>query len=244
VTDPSRFEGVRAVFFDMDETLWDHRLASRESFSLTLAQYAPEVNRDDLSDRYQDFERYNEQLWEAYAQGQYDAPTVRLQRFQWLLQPYGVTEERIAEISRVYLERYAKTCRPTSGARQLLEGLSRRYLIGILTNGFSDVQQTKLDNSGLSPFISFMITSEAAGSLKPSPGIFIEAVRRSGFAAAQCVLIGDSYTTDIMGAKRAGLRTIWLNTRRQPAPSDGGGFADAVVHSMEELPQLLGLRAV
>ena len=70
------------------------------------------------------------------------------------------------------------------GAQDVLENLSARYPVWLLTNGFSEVQAVKIENPGIKPYISGMVTSEEAGAKKPSREIFDYAVKRAGAGSA------------------------------------------------------------
>jgi putative hydrolase of the HAD superfamily len=85
---------------------------------------------------------------------------------------------------------------------------------------------------GLRSSFAVVVTSASAGYYKSRPEIYWHAAALLGAAAARTVHVGDSYRFDVAGARRAGMRTVWL--RRDPAAVDGdGGPPDLMVESLE-----------
>ena len=92
-----------------------------------------------------------------------------------------------------------------------LGGLRDKGLIlGLISNVDSDIKPV-LDNLGLSPFLSAVLTSLDSGYSKPQPEIFREAARRVGIKPAESAYVGDQYQIDVVGAENAGMRGILLD---------------------------------
>ena len=96
-------------------------------------------------------------------------------------------------------------------AASVVKYLAARYPLTIISNGFKEVQYYKFAHSGLAPYFTHTLISEEVGINKPQPGIFEIALERNGITADQAVMIGDSYSSDIAGAKAAGIDQIWLH---------------------------------
>jgi putative hydrolase of the HAD superfamily len=79
-----------------------------------------------------------------------------------------------------------------------------------------------------------MLTAETAGIKKPDVRIFERALKDTGATASNSIMIGDSYEADILGARNAGLRTIWFHTTDHPIPED-----EVVVHDLADIYSLL-----
>src|SRR5207244_11995999 len=92
--------------------------------------------------------------------------------------------------------------------------------IGIVTNNLLEEQQDKLQYCGLAPSVDVLIASEDVGVSKPDRGIFDLALERMGVSAEDAVMVGDSWANDIAGALNAGIRAIWFNPDRTPAPDN------------------------
>ena len=130
----------------------------------------------------------------------------------------------------------------------VLAVLKTRYRLGVITNGPSDLQRTKLARSGLDAWFPVQVISREVGVAKPDPRIFAIALERLGVTAAEAVYVGDSPKHDIEGAHASGIKAVWL--QRDGAAgikpvAQGGGVesenvpADAVIHTLAELVPLL-----
>ena len=97
------------------------------------------------------------------------------------------------------------------GAAEVVRELAKRYPLTIISNGFKEVQYYKFAHSGLADCFAHTIISEEVGINKPQPGIFQIALEKNGVTADEAVMIGDSYSSDIQGAKNAGIDQIWLH---------------------------------
>jgi putative hydrolase of the HAD superfamily len=90
----------------------------------------------------------------------------------------------------------------------------------IITNGFGEVQETKMKNSGLNKFFNKVITSDTIGIQKPHPAIFHHALSSVHAKKNESLMVGDDIVTDILGAKRAGIDQVLLNPSRKPHNED------------------------
>jgi putative hydrolase of the HAD superfamily len=86
--------------------------------------------------------------------------------------------------------------------------LQTRYILGLLTNGFNEIQHVKIRNSGLEKYFPFVVTSEEAGSKKPDIGIFEFILNKTNANRNECIYIGDEPETDIVGATAAGIDSV------------------------------------
>ena len=84
----------------------------------------------------------------------------------------------------------------------------------LITNGFAEVQWVKIERSGLKPFFEHIIISEEVGTQKPDKAIFDIAMNRAATHAEECIMIGDNYNTDIVGAQNAGMDQVFFNPTR------------------------------
>jgi putative hydrolase of the HAD superfamily len=96
-------------------------------------------------------------------------------------------------------------------ADRVVKYLAAKYPLTIISNGFKEVQYYKFEHSGLAPYFTHRLISEEVGINKPQPGIFEIALERNGVTADEAVMIGDSYSSDIAGAKVAGIDQIWIH---------------------------------
>lgn len=131
-----------------------------------------------------------------------------------------------------------RVCETQPGALAVLEQLQLRGVrLGVVTNGSVTAQEQKLKASGLAARVAFSLISEAVGMRKPDPAIFREAARHFGAEPSSCVFIGDHPEKDIVGARRAGMHTVWLRHGRT-WPED---LKDPPTFEVSELEELLSL---
>jgi putative hydrolase of the HAD superfamily len=210
---------LTTVLFDLDDTLFDHVRTARAALTASTAQFtfAPPVTLDEL------YQRYSELLEELHPRvlaGEISYQAARHLRFRRLLEPYGVLRDEAAaeEFAHFHYGHYRRLRRPVPGALALLQALKPDYRIGIVTNNRTAEQVDKLAFLGLTPLVNALITSEDVGVPKPDPRIFQVALQQLGARAADTVLVGDNWAADVLGARAAGIRPLWLNRFGAPSP--------------------------
>ena len=123
---------------------------------------------------------------------------------------------------------------PFDNARKLLELLKKDYKLGVITNGRSFGQNAKVEHSGLKDLLDTVIVSQDVGMHKPNADIYNEAMRRLGVTNKETVFVGDTYSSDILGAYHAGITPIWFD------PSNASRSKAVIrISSLDELPELL-----
>ena len=202
------------LFFDLDHTLWDFERNSSESLEeiyhrFSLANYG--VNS--IGQFTKSFLRINTELWNAFDQGTLHHSYIRENRFRMVFAELGISCPDIhEEIGELYLSTLPDKKHLLAGALDVLNYTkSVGYRMHIVSNGFSDIQAKKIASSQISQFFENVITFESANSKKPDPGIFAYAVEVTNSTKEECIMIGDNWVADIMGAKQFGLDTIYYN---------------------------------
>ncbi len=120
-------------------------------------------------------------------------------------------------------------------ALEILTYLKSKYRLHIITNGFVEVQYTKLERSGLRPYFIKVITSEEAGANKPAPAIFNYALELANATAAASLMIGDNEEVDIDGARLAGIDQVLFDF----ADEHQGSVATYRITSLQQLAGIL-----
>ena len=217
---------IRAVLFDLDDTLFDHRHAARVALDGVRRGYACFDGTPAP-----DFERQHSEILEELhlrvMARELALDDARMERFRRLFVAAGVDPDDalVRATAATYRERYLASWRPLPGAPALLAALHHRTRIGIVSNNLLQEQEEKLRFCGFDRFIDALVVSEAVGISKPDPGIFSIALERLGCDPGDAVMIGDAWRTDIAGARAAGIRPIWLN-RAGAAPPETGSVAE------------------
>lgn len=205
---------LSALFFDLDHTLWDFERNSAEALEETLRALEL-VGRNGLT--VETFiARYhviNDRMWDEYRRGVISKGDLRTRRFDQALALFSIREEGLADR---FADRYLSVCPRKRhlfpGVRQTLQALSRRWPVWLLTNGFSEVQAVKVDNPDIKPYLSGVVTSEAAEAKKPSPRIFRYAAEQAGVPPARCAMVGDDLQNDVLAALDAGFACgVWFD---------------------------------
>jgi len=217
------------VLFDADDTLF--HFDAFAGLCLLHQQYGLSFDQAD----YQQFQAVNQPLWQLYQQGQIQADELKVRRFTALaerlkLDPYQLNSE--------YLQAMAVVCTPLPGAVDLLNALQGQCKLGIITNGFTDLQQVRLERSGLHNHFDILVISEQVGAAKPDPQIFRHALQLMAQPdPAQVLMVGDNPQADIVGGQSMGFRTCYVQHPGKTLPT--GITPDLSVSALSQLQQFL-----
>lgn len=204
---------LKAILFDLDDTLFDHRHSSRCGLEVVYAQYPCFQQKS-----FDEFERSHHDILEALhlklLEGHLTLDESRKQRFLHLFALYGepADDALAAQVAALYREAYLAAEKLVGGVVPLLERLRAQGLkIAIVTNSTAPEQRRKLKGLQIEHLIDVLVISEEVGIAKPAPRIFEVALERLGCDASEVVMVGDSWSADIMGAAAAGIRAVWIN---------------------------------
>jgi 5'-nucleotidase len=204
---------VEGVFFDLDDTLLDHRGAERAALSETCRAFGDLLVRHTETEIHDLYHRGNVHLWREYAAGSIAKEHLKEERFALLLDAVGLDRRSANEVSDHYLACYARHWSLPAGALQAFHSIADRYPVGIITNGFSEIQQAKMARfPEIRSRLDALVVSEEVGIMKPNPGIFRHAETRIGIPANQLLYVGDSLQSDVEGALAAGWQAAWYTT--------------------------------
>lgn len=201
------------IFFDLDHTLWDYDLNARKVLNDLYREFELGKQMPAGPDRFAEvFFRTNDTLWQQYNLGLIDRDEIRLQRFGKVLEKLGVADAgNTQEMNEYFLYHCPRQRGVVEDAPMVLDYLRKKYHLSIITNGFDDVQSVKLKACGLDGFFSHVFTSETTGHKKPSREIFDHAVLEVKATAGTALMIGDNHSTDVMGARNAGITPLLYN---------------------------------
>ncbi len=200
------------ILFDADDTLF-HFDAYRGLRNM-FAGYGHEFGASD----YAAYNELNRPLWVDYQDGRITAQQLQQRRFNAWAERLQVPAARL---NSAFLSAMADICAPLDGAVDLLDLLKGRIRLGIITNGFTELQRTRLQRTGLRDHFDVLVISEEVGYAKPHAGIFEHAHALMGAPErARVLMVGDKPETDILGGLNAGFDTCWYNPAGLPAPAD------------------------
>lgn len=232
VTEESNAEtisGLKAedmwVWLDLDDTLWDFHNNSLVALAEVFVKMDLQRFWADCGEWIDAYHAVNDELWGLYAPGLITRDFLRMERFRRPLVEAGCPEATARDCSSrmdpLYLGSLARMDGTVSGAMDLLRRLKAcHYNIGILSNGFKEVQYGKMRSSGIDRFVDLVVLSDEIDVNKPDARIFRYAEEKAGTDRSRCVMIGDNPSTDIAGAISAGWDAIWFNPSGKPMPDD------------------------
>ncbi|MDE6022702.1 MAG: YjjG family noncanonical pyrimidine nucleotidase, partial [Muribaculaceae bacterium] len=212
------------IFFDLDDTLFDFSSASLFSLRRLWDETSDIRDRFNSADAFIDeYHIHNKHMWELHESGKITADFLKPERFRLTIFPER-NDDNIRLAMRRLNDRYllllGECNTPVDGAKELLEELSQKYLIGILTNGFTEVQYRKLNSTGLNRYIQRMVISDEIGIQKPDIRIFRHAEKETGAKHYETIMIGDNPDNDIKGAIDAGWKAIFYDRKNKDFNSD------------------------
>jgi putative hydrolase of the HAD superfamily len=165
-----------------------------------------------FDDYFRAYSVINEQLWADYRNKKVSKEVLRKRRFAESLSLFNVKlPVEPVEVDNKYLEVMPSKISLFPGTTEVLRELKQRqYHLHIITNGFREVQYNKLVNCGIIGFISDIYISEEIKTTKPSVEIFQYAIKSSNARKTESLMIGDSWETDIVGAKNFGIDQVYF----------------------------------
>lgn len=230
---------MKAVLFDLDGTLLDHKTSAGTAIKRHLELQLPnldEPSMNGLKDAWQHFEQVH---FDRYLRGQCSFQEQRRQRVAEMFTHLGLSPPGIDEADswfNGYLKQYEASWYTFADVKDALDRLRSHHdkvMLGVLTNGDETQQNTKLTAVGLNHYFVKVLTSSSIGYAKPDKNAFLEACKRLHIKPAKAFYVGDQLEIDAIAAGNAGLRGIWLSRE--------GSSDDRVqtIHNLLELTQLL-----
>ncbi|MBR2589913.1 MAG: HAD family hydrolase [Clostridia bacterium] len=196
------FENIKAIFFDFDDTLQSRAGAYRLYCDDFLTRYFPQVQGEEK-------ERRKDEM-EAHVDGGYKSreeywPEM-IELWQWEDAP------DLQTLVDDFNTNFGKKVVMLEGSVETLKALKQRgYMLGMVTNGNSLLQNTKLDTAGIRDLFDMAVVSDDIGIWKPDKGIFEYAMRTLGVTPEQSLFVGDHPLNDIQGALGAGMHAVWVD---------------------------------
>lgn len=234
---------IKALVFDLDDTLYDLEIPFRRAYDATFANtYGKQYNLP-VGDIFTSMRDHNNEIYDLTQTGEMSSETMYIYRITEAMKDFGVviSREEALHFQDVYHE-FQHDLTLTDNMKDFLAFASARKLtLGIISNGPSIHQRDKMRSLGVTRWIPVenIIVSADTGVMKPDPAIFKLAQERLGLTAEDSWYVGDSFDRDVEGAAAAGWHTVWINRRHHNKPEDSPVTPDHTVTSEEELTALL-----
>ncbi|MCL6572982.1 MAG: HAD family hydrolase [Bacillus sp. (in: Bacteria)] len=212
---------IKAIFFDLDDTLHDHLKPFHDTFKEIFPEYYKTISIETLYLKFRDASDF---LWEIYNRNEIELVELRIQRIIHAFKDFDIpiSNENAQQFQKRY-EIQLNHIELFLGVPELLTLLRNQgYLLGIITNGPTEHQLKKIELLGLSKYISrdLIFISDEVGVAKPNPAIFNEAGKKTIYAPKELLYVGDSWTNDVIGPSGAGWKSIWYNHRKRKPISE------------------------
>jgi putative hydrolase of the HAD superfamily len=201
---------IKDVFFDLDHTLWDFDKNSELTFETIFNKNHPTMDSKEFIDKYVPI---NQACWKLYQYDKISHDELRYNRLKHSFDAlnYVISDEEIENIAQEYIHLLPENNHLFDGVFEVLDYLTQKYRLHIITNGFAEVQFRKLKNSNIRSYFQTITNSEMAGVKKPNPIIFEYALDLAKAKKESSIMIGDCLEADVKGALNAGLDAIFFN---------------------------------
>lgn len=205
----------KCLLFDLDHTLWDYETNSRESLSELYIEFGLKTRGVEEKQFLDTFYVINNELWDLYDRGLLHRDVIRNERFHRILTALGVDDYKMSlDLSNEYIAQSPKKKNLMEGCVETLDYLQPKYPMVIVTNGFDEIQSTKLLSGGIEHYFKSIVTSARSGHKKPAKEIFEFALRENNASPQEAIMIGDNLLTDIAGATNASIDTVFFNPNK------------------------------
>lgn len=212
---------IRAVLFDLDETLLDRTQSLHQFVQEQYQRFRPHFQQLSL-----------EEYWQRFVEVDAQGTVWKGELYQQLIAEEKITGIGCEELREDYLTRFADCCVGFPYLHETLAALAAGgYALGIVTNGPSPFQERNIEALGIRPYFGAILVSEAEGVRKPEAEIFLRAAARLGVGVDEVVFVGDNPDADIAGAQACGMRAIWFSPRARNRCT----FADEVCDGLAEM---------
>ena len=203
-------ENIKAVFFDADNTLVDHKECERQALVNVFQGLGAEYK-----DEYQTvFRPLDRNLWDSVARGTNPVPKeeIAVYRFKVFFEKIGIVYDDCEKANELFMDGLVSSSALMEHAEEIVRYLhEKKYKLYVVTNGKVNLQRPRVMNSKIAPHITNIIVSEEAGADKPNPQIFEMLLEKEGLKPENVIMVGDSLDKDIQGAHNAEIQGIWFN---------------------------------
>ncbi|MES2574626.1 MAG: YjjG family noncanonical pyrimidine nucleotidase [Bacteroidota bacterium] len=210
---------ITDVFFDLDHTLWDFEKNSALAFETVFKLQNLEI---DMTQFLPIYIPMNREYWERYRKDEISQKELRFGRLKdtFDLLKFNIEDDSIVLLSEQYIYYLPTYNHLLEGTIEILDYLKTKYNLHIITNGFAEVQEIKMNNSDITHYFKTITNSQMAGVKKPDSFIFEYALNLAKTKKENSIMIGDCIEADVQGALDAGLDAIFFNEINTPVTAN------------------------
>lgn len=230
---------IEAIFLDVGNTL--RILLDEEPYREEARKRI--VSLLGVSDTPKDFCIELDRRYKSYRKWAFENLTEASEKelwIRWLAPEFDPTriQELAHELSLLYRRSKGRRVNAQNGKEVVIELYNRGYILGIISNVITtDEIPEWLEEDGLASYFKSVVLSSVFGRRKPHPSIYLEAARRAGVKPANCAYVGDNFSRDVEGTRKAGFGMVIilpdLNEKVDPIPDEC--TPDLIIHSLTEL---------
>jgi putative hydrolase of the HAD superfamily len=208
---------IKMITFDLDDTLWDNRPTIMKAEIDTRKWIEDKVGEIEWGD-FNDFLNLREDLIKEDKTIEWDISKLRKEIFRkklWHVTPEHFRDEIVDKAFEIFIAKRHEI-KLFNGVKESLENLSKKYTLGVLTNGNADVYKFDIGR-----YFNFSISSLEAKDSKPNRAHFDMAISKVNDISFNNILhIGDHQINDILCAHNLGIDTLWFNNTNQSWSQD------------------------
>ncbi|MGM0167951.1 hypothetical protein IGI39_002963 [Enterococcus sp. AZ135] len=234
---------IKAIVFDLDDTLYRQELPVIAAIKTVF----PQLMEKDLSKFYKLFRTISDQLYEQTKQKNKNSmlEVNRLRLAKTMETSFGlkISDDLVVSFESEYIQQLNQICLAIP-LRNVLKKLTKTYKLGIISNGYPQRQELKLEALKIKEVIpnKKILISGKVGIEKPDRRIFDRMAQiLTIHETREIIYVGDNYKNDVMGAKQAGWKTWWFNHQQRPIPEGEIKMYDKEVRSFDDLISELSL---
>ncbi len=216
---------IQAILFDLDGTLLDRDASIKHFITKQYDRLSSKLNKITKNE-------YISKFIELDCRGYVWKDKV----YQSIVSEFELKTISWQELLDDYETEFIHSCIPFINLLETLDILTREgYLLGIITNGLGSFQRRTIQGLGIEKYFQTILISEIEKVRKPEREIFLRTLRNLGVTPDKSVFIGDHPDTDVMGAKRIGMKSIWKRDLEWQEPEN----SDGIIDDLGELPMMI-----
>lgn len=211
------FKEKDMIFFDLDDTLLDHKGSEYESVKEFYKEYKDDIKIKEES-FYELWYQISKKFFNKYLKGEITFEQQRINRIKEVFEISNSIKLSDKEANlrfHFYLQKYEDSWKPFGDVISCLQKLTD-YKLGIISNGDFNQQYFKLVKLGINNLFTCIITASEYGIAKPNIKLFEKACNKVKLLPENCYYIGDDLETDILPSNKIGMHGIWLNRELEP----------------------------
>lgn len=224
---------IRAICFDLDDTLWDVwpviMRAEREMYAFLAERYPKTVANLTV----EALREVRNEVGLEFPEMQHDFTFLRKESLRKLAQLHAYPDCLVDEAFDVFIQARNEVTLYDE-VLPALETLRERFRLFTASNGNADLKKI-----GIAHLFERSVAARDVGALKPDPAIFHKAIEGTGLAVEEVAYVGDDPLMDVVGARRAGMQPVWINRTGAEWPTD----IEPAPHAIASLTELVTLAA-